>query len=170
MNFLGSRSVLLRVRVGDAADSGGSQWGGVLEEIELDERTRAKLFNVACFLGVIAVAGFAYMVYDNGGPWEVFSRPKPYLGAPSGLIAEMPMLAYPAILLLAITMCGRTIRLEHMMLGLFFASPHLIMGSLGGRRGPAFLILSALVLSWYVARTAGHRYERSSAWWCVWGF
>jgi oligosaccharide repeat unit polymerase len=110
------------------------------------------LFNVACVLGVIAVAGFAYMVYDNGGPLAVFSKPKPYLRAASGLIGEMPMLAYPAILLLAITLRGRKIRLEHMMLALFFASPHLIMGSLGGRRGPAFLILSALVVSWYVAK------------------
>jgi oligosaccharide repeat unit polymerase len=131
---------------------GALKWGGVLEQITLDERTRARLFNVACVFGFIAVAGFVYMVYDNGGPWAVFSRPKPFLSAASGVIGEMPMLAYPAIVLLAITLRGRKIRLEHVMLALFFASPHLIMASLGGRRGPAFLILSALVVSWYVAR------------------
>jgi oligosaccharide repeat unit polymerase len=131
---------------------GTLNWGGVLEQITLDERTRARLFNMACVFGSIAVAGFAYMVYDSGGPWAVFSRAKPFLRAASGVIGEMPMLAYPAIMLLAITLRGRKIRLEHVMLVLFFASPHLIMASLGGRRGPAFLILSALVMSWYVAR------------------
>jgi oligosaccharide repeat unit polymerase len=123
-----------------------------VEQIELDDRTRARLFNVACVLGVIAVLGFAFMVYGSGGPWEAFSKPKPYLYAPSGLIGEMPMLAYPAIVLMAITLRGRKIRLEHVVLALFFASPHLIMASLGGRRGPAFLILSALVVSWYVVK------------------
>lgn len=152
VNFLGIGLFCLGCMSATRRVRGGSQWGGVLEQIELDERTRARLFNLACAFGVIAVVGFAYMVYDGGGPWVVFSRPKPLLAASSGLIGEMPMLAYPAIMLLAITMRGRTIRLEHVMLALFFASPHLIMASLGGRRGPAFLILSALVLSWYVVK------------------
>jgi len=54
--------------------------------------------------------------------------------------------------LLALTLRGRKIRLGHLLLAFFFASPHLIMASLGGRRGPAFLILLTLVSSWYVAR------------------
>jgi oligosaccharide repeat unit polymerase len=124
----------------------------VFEQITLDERTQARLVNVACVLGVIAVGGFTYMVIRSGGFWQVFSQPKPYLNPPSGYVGEMPMLAYPAIVLLALTLRGRKIRLRHLLLALFFASPHLIMGSLGGRRGPAFLILSTLVVSWYMAR------------------
>jgi hypothetical protein len=126
--------------------------GSVLAQIALDERTQARLFNVACVLGVIGVAGFAYMVNRGGGFWEVFSRPKPFLDSPSGYVGEMPMMAYPAIVLLAITLRGRNILLRHVLLAFFFASPHLIMASLGGRRGPAFLILLTLVSSWYMAR------------------
>jgi oligosaccharide repeat unit polymerase len=126
--------------------------GSILEQIALDERTKARLFNVACVLGVVGVAGFAYMVNRGGGFWEVFSRPKPFLDSPSGYVGELPMMAYPAIMLLAITLRNREMRLRHVLLVFFFASPHLIMASLGGRRGPAFLILSTLVVSWYVAR------------------
>ena len=131
---------------------GNLQQGGVLKQVAVDESTRARLFIVACILGMIAVSGFVYMVYSGGGFWEVFSRPKPFLNSPSGYIGEMPMMAYPAIMLLAITARGRQIRVRHVLLAFFFASPHLIMASLGGRRGPAFLIMCILVTSWYVAR------------------
>ena len=126
--------------------------GGLLQQIEFDERTRARLFNVSRLLGVIGVAGFSYMVYLSGGPAEVFSQPKPFLQAPTGYLKEMPLMAYPAIVLLAMTLRGRQIKPRHVALALFFASPHLIMATLGGRRGPAFLIMCTLVVSWYVAR------------------
>jgi hypothetical protein len=129
-----------------------SNRGGILEEIALDQRACARLFNVACILGISAVAAFFYMVYLGGGLWEVFSRPKPFLNAPTGYIKEMPMMAYPAIVLLAMTVRSKEIRLRQMILALCFASPHLIMASLGGRRGPAFLILCTLVFSWYISR------------------
>jgi oligosaccharide repeat unit polymerase len=131
---------------------GNSRQIGVLEQVAMDESTRARLFIVACILGMIAVSGFAYMVYGGGGFWEVFSRPKPFLDSPSGYVGELPMMAYPAIMLLAITARGRRIRVWDVLLVLFFASPHLIMASLGGRRGPAFLIMCILVTGWYVAR------------------
>jgi oligosaccharide repeat unit polymerase len=126
--------------------------GGLLKQVELDDRTRGRLFNISRVLGIIGVAAFCYMVYASGGPAEVFSKPKPFLQAPSGFIKEMPMMAYPAIVLLAMTLRGQRIHARHLALALFFASPHLIMGSLGGRRGPAFLIMCTLAASWYIAK------------------
>jgi oligosaccharide repeat unit polymerase len=134
------------------AVAGASQRGSVFEQIALDESTRARLFNVACFLGMVALAGFQFKVYNSGGFGQVFSQPKPFLDSPSGYVGEMPMLAYPAIVLLALTLRGRRIRLGHLLLAFVFASPHLIMASLGGRRGPAFLILTTLMVSWYTAK------------------
>lgn len=123
-----------------------------LRSLSLDSLARHQLFNLACVLGSLGALGFAYMVYRGGGLVEVFSRPKAFLSAPSGYIGEMPMLSYAAIALMAVTLQGRRIRIYHVAFALWFASPHLIMAILGGRRGPAFLILCTLVVSWYVAR------------------
>lgn len=123
----------------------------VVTRLALDERTRKRVFDLACVFGVTGVLAFVYMVMTSGGFLEVFSRPKPFLSAPSGYVSEARMLAYPAIVLLAITVRSR-LRLSHVLLALFFAFPHLTMASLGGRRGPAFLIVITLVVAWYVAR------------------
>ncbi len=117
-----------------------------------DETVRARLLTLATVFGVAAVLSFGYMVHTGGGLLEVFSHPKAYLSAPSGYIQDLPMMAYPAIVLLAITLRSRKIRLSHIVLAFFFASPHLIMASLGGRRGPAFLVVCTLTISWYVAK------------------
>jgi hypothetical protein len=125
---------------------------GVIEHAALDSRTRGQLLTAAWLFGAAALAAFWYMVALGGGFVELFSRPKPFLAPPSGYVGEMPMLALPAILLLAMSLRGRKIRIRHVMLALVFALPHLVMASFGGRRGPAFVILFTLVLSWYIAR------------------
>jgi len=127
-------------------------WSGVLKRFLLDERTQARIFHLSCLFGLTAVGAFVYLVTSAGGVVNVFSHPKAYLPSASGYISEMRMLAYPAILLLAISLRGSQIRSVHVLLALLFASPHLMMASLGGRRGPAFLIICTLLVSWYLAR------------------
>jgi oligosaccharide repeat unit polymerase len=123
------------------------------QEAALKGRSRAQLVKLAWLFGVMSLAAFWYMVQSGGGLVELFSRPKAFLSPPSGYVGEMPMLSYPAIVLLAVSLGGRRIGLRHVMLALLFSSPHLIMASLGGRRGSAFLVLCTLIVSWYLAKS-----------------
>jgi hypothetical protein len=62
------------------------------------------------------------------------------------------MLSFPALLLLAFAVRGRPLRLEDVLLTALIASPHVIMATLGGRRGPAFLLFCALGGFWCLAK------------------
>ena len=118
----------------------------------LSPQARRKVFQLACFLGIVALACYGYLVLGGGGFWEIYGRAKGYLYTPSGYISDTMYLAYPAIILLAIAWQGRRLQWRHWALMLLFASPHLIHGLLGARRGPTFLVLATLGLSWYLVK------------------
>jgi len=121
-----------------------------LPTFHLSHVARRRILLIGLALGSAAVAGFIWLVHLSGGPVHVFTQPKPFLNARSGYLGELPMLALPALFLLAIAKQGRTLGVHHYVAALVIASPHLVMGTLGGRRGPAFLILSTLLICWYL--------------------
>jgi hypothetical protein len=88
----------------------------------LSPAARQKILRIAVLLGVAAVAGFTYAVFDSGGPLAVFSRPKPFLNTASGYLGELPMFSLPAVFLLAIALQGKPLSLRHILLALFFVS------------------------------------------------
>ncbi|MEX2670958.1 MAG: hypothetical protein WD294_02485 [Phycisphaeraceae bacterium] len=121
-------------------------------EAFVDPATQQVLFRMASVIGWLSLLVFIWLVIRAGGPVHVFSQAKVYIGHPIGYVSELPMLAYPAILLLAVSLQGRRVGIEHIILALLFALPHLSVGLIGNRRGPTFLILLTLMVAWYVAR------------------
>lgn len=115
-------------------------------------RTQNRLFSLALILGTVACFGFFYMVQYSGGWTSVFSRAKPFLNSPSGYVGEMPMLSYPAAFLLAVALQGKRLTFIRIVLLLGVMFPQITMATLGGRRGPAFLVACTLVGCWCIIR------------------
>ncbi len=110
-----------------------------------------KIFQLGCILGVVAGAAYWYGISQNGGLARVYGQAKGHVILSSGYVAEAPMLAFPAIMLIFLSRRGKKLRPSDIILGLIFAFPHLLHGILGARRGPTFLVMGTLIFSWYVA-------------------
>ena len=120
---------------------------------EMTVGTRRKLFHLACVLGLVGNAAFWFMIQYSGG-WFVFiSQDKPFLQTPSGYIGELPMLAYPGMLMLAAAWQGRRITPPRILMFLLIATPQLVMATFGGRRGPMFLVACALGACWCIVKS-----------------
>ena len=119
---------------------------------EVSPVTRRRLFHLGIFLGTIALAAYWYSIFNVGGFESAYSQAKGGGQASSGYIGEAPLLAYPAIVLIALSCQGLKLWGYHIMAALLIATPHLLQGTFGGRRGPLFLVLSILFLSWFIAK------------------
>lgn len=109
-----------------------------------------RLRSLAYLLGLFGVGNSLYMLSLRGGIIAAFSAPKGGGSASSGYLSESPMLTLPAIVFYLMSLHGQRVRPRNIAMILLFASPHLIYGLLGSRRGPLFLILAALLWSWYL--------------------
>ena len=132
----------------------------VLRSFE-NKKLRSSLRNLAILLGLISFFVFWSCVWYSGGPIKVFSERKPFLRSPiqSGYYRELTLLAYPAILLLAVSWQGYRLTFERIVVALLIAVPHLTMGTFGGRRGPAFLIIATLASFWVILRQKKPNYS-----------
>jgi hypothetical protein len=115
---------------------------------------RRSAFQLSIFFGVISFSVFWFTVFYSGGPIHVFSSRKPFLISPiaSGYFNELTLLSYPALFMLGVSWQGFRLTLGRIMLALLIASPHITMGTIGGRRGPAFLITVTLAMTWLIVR------------------
>ncbi|MGE4003829.1 MAG: O-antigen polymerase, partial [Planctomycetaceae bacterium] len=86
----------------------------------------------------------------SGGWVRVFSQAKPYLISPSGYIGELPMLSYPAIFVLSFAYQGRRLTVGRWLALIWVMLPQLIMATLGGRRGPMFLVACSYFATWSI--------------------
>jgi len=113
-----------------------------------------RLRTLALILGLLSVAAFAIQLNSAGGLIEAYSRGKGGGHAESGYIGDAVLLSFPALLILALAVRAsrRRIRITDIAMALFVASPQLIQGFLGGRRGPLFVVLATMLLSWFLAR------------------
>lgn len=121
-------------------------------DADVSPRVRQRFLNLAVLLGTAAFVSFWYLVYKSGGPMRLLFMHKPFLSAGSGYIGEMPMLTYPAILLLAAAWQGKRLNAGRILVLLYVASPQISWAILGKRRGPIFLIVSMLAAFWYVMK------------------
>lgn len=116
----------------------------------LSEEAKRRIVLFACVLGFIALTAYVWLTFVNaGGLLEAYSRRKGGGKSVTGYLNEAPLLAIPAIVLLFMASQGER-RPRHLGLILLFASPHLVQGILGARRGQTFIIFSALMASWYL--------------------
>ncbi len=110
-----------------------------------------KIHSLGVLLGVIGCVGYAFGLLVSGGFKNVYSQAKGQILASSGYLGELPLLCYPAIMLVMLARRGREIRQVDWTLALCFAIPQLLHGILGARRGPTFLVVSTLFFSWFIA-------------------
>lgn len=134
----------------------GLCWGSKLPNrrsvsISLSTNDRMRLYQLGVILGVLAVVAYWITVFNSGGFVRIYSKSKGYVRSPSGYLSEAVTLSFPAIILLFLARRHLAIRQRDIVLALFFASPHLLHGILGARRGPTFLVLATLLFSWFGA-------------------
>ena len=120
--------------------------------LELDQSTRRQIARLAIFLGVVSVTAYVYKISNVGGFEAAYSRAKGGGWAASGYISESVLFSFPAVLLFAISRRVGRVGVAEVVIAIAMMMPHLIQGTLGGRRGPIFLSLATLFVSWFVAK------------------
>ena len=123
-------------------------------------KLRKNVLIVAIMFGAVANFIFWYSVEYSGGAVHVFSQRKPFLLSPFGIgyIDELTLLAYPALLLLAISHQGKPIRLRHIFVSILITLPHGMMATLGGRRGATFLLLGTATAAFFIVKGKSFKY------------
>ncbi|MEM2001639.1 MAG: hypothetical protein QXT77_03190 [Candidatus Methanomethylicaceae archaeon] len=121
----------------------------------LSPQMRQNLVRLAIVLGCIAAFFFYYSVFAAGGITKAFGRPKGGgIRLSSGYFGEAIGFCVPAVVLLLVAWQRSRLKLPHWMLIAFLASPYLLTGLLGTRRGPTFMILGAMAFTWFLVRVA----------------
>ena len=112
-----------------------------------------KLYKLSLVLGALALLSYMDIV---GGPFNILNAYSTGKGggySSSGITGEGILLSYPALIILALhcRLVGR-ITHWHILLALLIMMPHLMHGTLGGRRGPLFVSTMSLFFSWFLAK------------------
>jgi hypothetical protein len=111
-----------------------------------------KLVRGSIVLGCLGIASFVYGINYVGGFSQAYGNAYGGGGAESGWVRDLILLCLPALLLLTVSARGKRLRWRELALVLLFASPFLIHGFLGGRRGPTFMGLVGPTMLFYMAR------------------
>lgn len=123
----------------------------ILEQ-ETSPGVRRRFFQLGILLGTMASVSFWYMVFTAGGPVALLRQAKPSFGKHSGYIGEMPMLAFPALFLLAAAWQGRRLTFPRFLIAFAVASTQISQAIIGKRRGTIFLTAAVLASFWYVVK------------------
>ncbi len=107
-------------------------------DVDVSPRVRKRFLNLSLVLATAASLSFWWLIDQSGGPVFMLYHPKPFLASATGYIGEMPMLTYPAILLLAAAWQGQRLNFGRFLLAFYVASPQIAWAVLGKRRGTIF--------------------------------
>ncbi|PQO38070.1 hypothetical protein [Blastopirellula marina] len=110
-----------------------------------------RLYQTGCILGMLAVVAYLYAIMRSGGFLKVYGGAKGHYSAGTGYINEMVNFAIPAVALVLLSWQGKVKNKSRILLAIFFSSPLLVHGLLGARRGPTFIILATIFVSWFIA-------------------
>ena len=122
------------------------------QTLPLQDRDRATLQQAAMLLAVVGLAAYAYGIINVGGFVAAFSRAKGGGETGSGYIGEAMNLGLVAAALVALSRYRRGWTQGTLMLLVLGLLPNLVQGTFGGRRGPLFLSMTALVVAWLITR------------------
>lgn len=122
----------------------GRVWFGI------DSSMRRRLVKLGWLLGILAVGSYWYCLHRSGGFLTVYSRAKGQFSAGSGWINELVNFSIPAVVLMVLAWNGDRRYRHYLLPAAVFASPLLMHGLFGARRGPTFMILAAALVAWYV--------------------
>ena len=121
-------------------------------EKDASEKVRRRFKSLAIILGTMGFCSFWWLVNKSGGAVRMFNHPKPHFAQASGYLGEMPMLTYPALLLLAAAWQGRRLTFSRFIMASYIACPQVAWAIIGKRRGTIFLITAALAASWFLMK------------------
>lgn len=128
-----------------------SPWQAITQTVK-GIRARKRLLTLAVVLGVVSSGAYWFSIANAGGFDAAYSRYKGGGAAASGYIGEAALLGYPAAMIYALCRQGRGFRALDWFAILILISPNLLQGTFGVRRGPLFISLATLFVSWIVAR------------------
>lgn len=128
-----------------------SPWQTLTNTVQ-GKRTRKRLLQLSLVLGSVALLAYWSSIANVGGFAAAYSRFKGGGSASSGYIGEATLLAYPAVMIYALYRQGRGLRAVDWMIVLVLVSPNLLQGTFGVRRGPLFISLATLFVTWIVAK------------------
>jgi hypothetical protein len=121
---------------------------------------RRRLLAAGLTVGAIGLVAWMALIVSEGGLRQVYDQPH---GGdvlhPSGWVREMPRLTLVGILL---TMAASR-ALAPRLLALAMAAPHIVHTALGTRRGPLYVTVILLVVSFYVFEGRRPRFVASLA-------
>jgi hypothetical protein len=119
---------------------------------QLSPQTQIRLKRAAIVLGLIGLAGFSYGIANVGGLVAAYSRAYGGGTSASGYTREAFLLTVPALLWFMVSHIQRPLsKLDWVAIALF-ATPLMMHGLLGARRGPTAMIIIALTVGWYLTR------------------
>lgn len=103
-------------------------------------------------VGAVGFAAWMYVVQSSGGVANVFSQVKGFGWSDWGYIREAAYLMIVGLLLL-LSPEGLNLKDKRWCAAIVaLSAPYLLQGLLGAQRGPTFLVLVTLGMSWYLAR------------------
>ena len=156
VHLLGVIAFCLGCMPSKRAPTGPALWRSFLTPV-----ARQNIVRLAIVLGCISAFFFYYSVLGVGGISHAFGRPKGGgLRLASGYFGEAIGLCVPAIVLLLFAWRKERLRSHQWALIAFLASPYLLTGFLGTRRGPTFMILGAMAFTWFLVRSGKPRLLR----------
>jgi hypothetical protein len=113
---------------------------------------RTRLLQGSIVLGALGIGSFVYGIVYVGGFAAAYGTAYGGGGGESGWVRDLAILTLPALLLLAVSHRGERFGWRVFGLALAFASPFLIHGFFGARRGPTFIGLVGPTMLFYIAR------------------
>lgn len=110
------------------------------------------LFHGGAIAGLIGLACWVTSIRNVGGLSEAFSRP--YSGGwdDSGYIRDGALLMFPGFILIASAIIRGRVLLSYLGLAAAFIVPWMVQAALTSRRGPTFMIITVLGITWYMSR------------------
>lgn len=123
-----------------------------LNELVPSDVSKTRLISLAYLLAAIALAAYWYGIFNVGGFMRAYATSKGGGFVGSGYVGEASLLAYPAVIIFALSWSGRKLGWFYWLVILVMSSPGLLHGIFGGRRGPLFITLSVMFFSWCIAR------------------
>jgi oligosaccharide repeat unit polymerase len=148
LNGLGAICLCLGILLGSAPTPGNRAPRPWLPTDEI----RRRLAGAAVVIGLIGLTAYLYMLANVGGFGGAYGQAYGGVWADTGYIRDLQYLTVTALVLLLAACTGRhPTRIEWIWI-LLFASPWLIHGLLGARRGPTFMVLVAFCAGWYFMR------------------
>lgn len=120
--------------------------------MQISTAFRQRVLLGGALLGLLGLTAYAVTIINVGGFYQAYSQAYSGGWSESGYIRDAVSLCIPALVFVLLARMGQKLSWLDLLLCLAFASPFLIQGMLGARRGPTFLVFSAAGLCWYMMR------------------